>query len=64
MGTCVFFKDEEKYQGNYVAKTSFGTEEVIASGESLESVYREASAKGVDNPVVFFIAPDGVSHVY
>jgi hypothetical protein len=50
-------KDSEKYAGKYVATKSFQDNEVVTSGESLIEVHKAAKAKGVSDPVIFYVKP-------
>ena len=53
MKEVVLLKDSEKYEGKYVAKMSFISENAISSGDDPVKVYEEAKNKGVAEPVIF-----------
>lgn len=55
---------DDRYGGNYVALRSFGDSEVIASGANPTDVLAAARARGVQNPVLFFVPKHGTTLVY
>ena len=53
MKEVILLKDSERYEGKYVAKKSFISEDVITSGDDPVKVYEEARNKGIEEPVIF-----------
>ena len=64
MKEIVLLKDSESYEGKYVAKMSFISENVISSGDDPVKVYEEAKNKGVAEPVIFYVPKRDVVHIY
>ena len=64
MKEVVLLKDSERYEGKYVAKMSFISENVISSGDDPVKVYEEAKNKGIDEPVIFYVPKKDVAHIY
>ena len=59
----ILLKDK-KYAGKYVAIEDFGSEKVIASGESPQEAYTKAIEKGRKDPVVFFVPFENMVQIY
>ena len=55
---------DKSYSGQYVATKSFNDKEVIASGESPETVLQKARDIGITTPVVFFVPKHDTINVY
>ncbi len=64
MPEVYYVKDEEKYEGQYVAKEDYTTSDVVSFGENAAAVYKEATDKGMANPVIFYICKKGSTHIY
>jgi len=58
---CSGIPTGRKYQGKYVATSSFNSKAVIASGKDPLSVIKRASAKGHEDAVIAFI-PDSKTY--
>ncbi len=56
--------DRKEYGGKYVATESFSSSEVIASGKNPSKVIKEATEKGVEEPVINYIPKEGVICIY
>ena len=52
--TSTLVKDNEKYEGKYVATESFKNEMTISLGRDSMEVFREAKEKGIDEPAISF----------
>ncbi len=57
-------KDGDKYGGMYVATKAFGDTEVVSSGDNPVKVKEEASKKGIDDPVIFYVPKKGMVSIY
>ncbi len=55
---------DEKYEGNYVALASFGSDEVVSYGKDMETVVKDAKGLGVLEPVVVFIPNKNMTNLY
>ena len=64
MPTKEIVKDSKKYTGKYVATKSFRSKEVISFGSDPSKVCAAAEKKGIKNPVVFYIPPTNMVHIY
>ena len=51
-------EDTPKKRCKYAATINFTNSLVIAQGDDVESVFREAKRKGVDNPVLVHLSPE------
>jgi Family of unknown function (DUF5678) len=64
MPSNVLVKDGEKYSGKYVATRSFKDKAAVCSGKDLVDVLNRAKAKGVKDPVVFYVPEKDMVHIY
>jgi hypothetical protein len=60
----LLLKDGGKYAGKYVATRTFDDSEVVSSGDDPRKVKDEASKKGVDDPVIFYVPKKGMVSIY
>jgi len=56
--------NSEKYSGKYVATRSFKDKKVVTYGQNPIVVLKRAVKKGAANPVVFYIPPKNMVHIY
>ncbi|MBF0538064.1 MAG: hypothetical protein HQL03_07410 [Nitrospirae bacterium] len=56
--------DAEKYAGKYVAMRDFDNKDVIASGNTLEDVYKITNRDGISNPVIFYVPEEDTVQIY
>ncbi|MBN2522234.1 MAG: hypothetical protein JXB24_03120 [Bacteroidales bacterium] len=57
-------KINKKFGGKYIATESFTSNKVIASGKDPAKVYKDATKKGVQEPVINYIHKEGVICIY
>jgi hypothetical protein len=56
--------DRKKYGGKFVATKSFTSTDVIAWGDDPTDVYKEATEKGIKEPVINYVHREGVICIY
>ena len=47
---------EPTYNDTYIVQKSFKDDTVILSGDDPLQLYKEATAMGIDNPVIFYVS--------
>lgn len=58
-GIKPIIENADNYEGKWVATRSFSDRNVIASGDDVGEVHKEAKKLGVDEPVIVYIPPAG-----
>lgn len=57
-------KKENRYEGKYIATSTFNSKSVVASGKDPIAVRERAVAKGFGSPVVMYVAKRGSFNLY
>ncbi len=64
MPANILVKNVAKYSGKYVTTRSFKSKEVLTSGKDPTKVLERAKAKGVKDPVIFYVPKKDSVHIY
>ena len=64
MQSNVLIKNSDKYSGTYVATRSFKHKNPVCWGHDPVEVRKKAEAKGVKDPVVFYVPEKDMVHIY
>ena len=55
---------DEKYEGSYVAFSTYADRDVVAYASTAIETYRKAQKEGVDSPIVVFIPEGDTTYIY
>lgn len=56
--------DRKKYYGKYVVYKSMKSREILAYGEDIGELIKEARKKGVKEPAIAFIRDPNITYIY